>query len=238
MKPISIPFRHLSALCVGMCLSMAQLQALTNLVQNGEFEGTATGIIQDNDFTALFPQWTTQSNNDFDIDPQLSGASNNPANGSDGLPTGQHLEIRGSLNTGIITLTVVMPVDILPTATLRFDAWSRGLGYVATGRYRVVVSGTNNSDTGEIVMDTPRTAWTLNEEILTVATGDTVTVTWWETGTNNANRGLHIDDVQLLVTIIPEPGHIGALLGGAVLGVVAWRRRTRMILDNTCQPVV
>ncbi|MGF1679075.1 MAG: PEP-CTERM sorting domain-containing protein, partial [Candidatus Methylacidiphilales bacterium] len=180
------------------------------------------------------------SNNDFDIDPQLSGASNNPANGSDGLSTGQHLEIRGSLNnsTALITLTVLMPNDILPTATLRFDAWSRNSGYATTGRYRVVVSGTNNSDTGEIAMNTPRTLWTLNEQVLTVASGDTVTVTWRETGTNNANRGLHIDDVQLLVTIIPEPGHMGALLGGVVLGVVVWSRRNRAALDNTCQPVV
>jgi hypothetical protein len=231
---------------------------LTNLVTNGDFEATSTGIIAA-PTPGIGSQWTTESSNGFDVVGQAQRDA--PANGADAVATGNTLEIRGGINTGTITLTLMIPLNVVPganNATLDFDSFSRDMGIFwfwgasagteslqSTGRYRVQVSGGNTSDTGQVTVNNTSGNWTANSIPLSVASGDTVTVTFSETGSTTApffrnyspgplQAGLRIDDVQLLVDIaavstVPEPAHIGVSLLALLMGsslVKKFRRAT------------
>jgi hypothetical protein len=226
--------------------------ALTNLVTFSDFEGlqsrtsdpsnppgsiTPTNIGSDfaqyesDDFNTQYPQWNTQTDNDFQIQGQ--GTRSAPVNGADGSPTGNYLEILGRSDTGVITLTLDIPAGITAganNATLNFDSWSQNpTSYLTTGRYRIVVTGPNNTDTdtGLVTINNLTSAWKLNTDTFTVAAGDTVVVSWSETNNSKGWEGLRIDDVQLLVDIaaVPEPAHIGVLLLALLMGSSLLKKR-------------
>ena len=219
--------------------------ALTNLaIGNFDFEDTSVngvstpGIVDDLDFEAEYSQWST-GNNSFEI--LAEGSDGAPTTFSDGSNTGQSLEIRGGGGNGQITLIVSIPNDpnILPgsAAELRFEAWSQDDGsgsYDDSGTVRVRVNNVNQTTPGVFpvnsdIITTPSSAWTLNTIAFNVNPGDTVNVQWRDSGPNNNNFGLRIDNVQLLVDIIPEPGHVAAVMLGVLMLFTSWRKRIRPV---------
>lgn len=206
--------------------------ALTNLaIGNHDFEGTATGVIDDAAFEASYPQWSTAAN-DFEILAQ--GADSAPVNNSLGNPTGQSLEILGTLAGGQISLIIDIPSNVIAgsMAQISFQAWSLDDGtgdYFNSGRLRIddgpgPQPWINNGPATTI--NTTQSAWTLNTRSFQVDPGDTIYIQWRDNISRSANFGLRIDDVQMLVDVIPEPSHVGALTLLAFMLMSCWRRRS------------
>jgi hypothetical protein len=197
--------------------------ALTNLaIGNSGFEGTGTGIIDDAAFESSYPQWST-ADNEFEILAQ--GADSAPINNSLGSPTGQSLEILGTLSGGQISLIIDIPSNVIAgsLAQLSFQAWSLDDGtndYYNSGRLRIddgpgPQPWVNNGPQTNI--NTTLSAWTLNTRSFQVDPGDTIYIQWKDGINRTANYGLRIDDVQVLVNIVPEPGLIGVILLGLIM---------------------
>ncbi|MGF1678780.1 MAG: PEP-CTERM sorting domain-containing protein [Candidatus Methylacidiphilales bacterium] len=215
-----------------MFLARGSLEAqLTNLITQGDFETavvTAPGVSDGQFFTdAQFDNpgdenWISSTGNNYELWQQ--GFLGSPTLGSDGLPTGQHLEVRGQNSNGSVTISVVIPVGVLPgsEATLQYDAWMRTTLPVPQIRVRRnggILAGLNNA-----TITANNASWTQNTHIFTVSPGDTINIRFRNNTNNSTQSGLHLDDVQLLVTIIPEPGHVGAMLGAALLFSFLCRR--------------
>ena len=211
---------------------------LTNLaIGNFDFEDTSVngvstpGIVDDLDFEAEYSQWSTGANS-FEIVAQ--GSNGAPTTFQDGSSTGQSLEIRGQRN-GQITLVVDIPNDpnILPgaDAELRFEAWSEGgSAYEDTGTVRIRVNGTpvtgfNPASVNSASADSASNVWTLNTYAFNVSAGDTVDFQWRDSGASSTALGIRIDNVQLLVDIIPEPAQFGTLFVGSLMLILSLRRR-------------
>ncbi len=224
--------------------SLPAYGVVTNLVTNGNFSATGTGMIGA-PTPGIGSQWSTQAGNGFDVVGQ--GQRGAPANGSDANPTGNTLEIRGNQNAGVITLTLAIPNNIVigpNNATLNFDSFSRNSAFFGffpvnfqdTGRYRIQVSGSTNSDTGLLAINNTLNTWSANSVGFTVVAGDTVTVSWSETGSSSGflspaalDAGLRIDDVQVLVDIaavmaVPEPASIAMWCAGLFMLAAAGKR--------------
>ncbi|MBX2825397.1 MAG: hypothetical protein KTR33_11755 [Gammaproteobacteria bacterium] len=200
---------------------------ITNLAVNSEFEATGTGFP-----TSLGTGWSTNESN-FQLIAQ--GGRDAPSIGQDGNPTGNTLELRAFSSAAVVTLTVTIPANVaLQAATLHFESWSRdngGVDYSSTGRYRIRVSGSNTSDTGQVTINNQDANWIENTPTFNVQTGDTVVVDWTDVGPANAVRGLRLDDVQLLVDIVavmavPEPRMAGVVILGVLMLWLSWRRRS------------
>ncbi|MEM6885717.1 MAG: hypothetical protein AAF571_11845 [Verrucomicrobiota bacterium] len=233
-------YLRLLVTCMLLCgFSVSADAALTNLViGNFDFEDTlingsvaTPGIVDDIPFEAEYPQWSTAGNS-FQITAQ--GDDSAPTTFSDGTATGQSLQIRGNANNGQITLRVDIPNDpnILPgaDAELRFQAWTLDNGsgdYDDTGTVRirvnnVAVGGFNPASVGT---DDSGATWELNTFAFTVSAGDSVDFQFRDSGPFNNDFGLRIDQVQLLVDIIPEPSHAATLILGVLMLFSYWRRR-------------
>ncbi len=223
------------------CVALPQSHAtLTNLaIGNFDFEDTAgllsgPGQYDQAVFEAEYPQWDTAGNG-FEITTQ--GSNSAPTTFSGGAATGQSLEIRGNGNNGQITLIVAIPnnPNILPgaAAELRFQAWSEDNGatsYANTGTVRVRVNGVNQTTPAAATVtsntaNTASTAWTLNTIAFNVTAGDSVNIQWRDSGPSGRDFGLRIDDVQLLVNIVPEPSLIGSIMLGGIMAAGGLRRR-------------
>ena len=220
----------LCTLLLVICLQPTQA-ALTNLaIGNSDFEGTGTGIIDDAVFEASFPQWSTGSN-EFEILAQ--GADGAPTTLSGGAAAGQSLEILGTLSGGQISLIIDIPSNVVAgsQAQFSFDAWSLDNGsnsYFNSGRLRVddqpgPLPFINNGPA--TVINTTQSAWTRNTRLFTVNPGDTMYIQWTETVNTSNDFGIRIDDLQLLVEVIPEPGQVGALILAALMFYCTWLRR-------------
>ncbi len=219
----------------------------TNLVTFGEFEGLQSsssdptrgpinpiqtssefGIYAHDTFNTQYPQWSTQANNDFQI--QREGTRQANVTGADGNPTGNYLEVQGYVSSGVITLTITMPSNIIAganNAMLQFEASSRVASTQTTGRYSITAGASSVVNNATITNTTG--IWSANSIPFTVAANDTVVVSWRDTG-SSATQGLRIDDIRLLADIaaVPEPGLIGALLVLSAMVAVTWRRRWRV----------
>jgi hypothetical protein len=192
---------------------------ITNLVTNGEFESpTVVGSYQT--FSNIGTQWTSSTGNQFELWRQ--GFNNTPLNGTDGSASGQSMEVRGGSGSGTVTVTVNIPTDIQSgsQATLNFDAWNRGATQ-NTGRYQILVGAVS---LGTFTANTTSNQWVLNTRSFNVAAGDTVAVTFSDTSGSSTSLGLHLDEVELLVNLVPEPGLIGAVLTGLGLLLVSRKR--------------
>ena len=197
--------------------------ALTNLVSSGDFESPVnTGNVNQRGAGALGSQWTFSAGNSFELWRQ--GILGSPSLGSDGIATGQHLEVRGTSGTSTtnVTLSLTIPNQVVAgsSATLNFDAWNRGSNQ-STGRYQILVGG---SDLGTFTANTAAGIWTANTQSFAVSAGDTVSVIFTDSSGNSGGVGLHLDDVQLIANIIPEPGMMAVMLMGAMWFFTAWRR--------------
>jgi hypothetical protein len=208
---------------------------LTNLVVNGEFETPAVQTYAYNS-GILGTKWSTQSNNNFQIYAQ--GSNGSPTVGTDSptpLASGRHLEVRGNSTSGIITLTVIIPTNIAPSSNiiLNFDSWSRtGGGSSRTGgRYTITVNGSPvTGGATDTTITNVSNAWTLNSNTFAASAGNTVVVSWRESSGGNRDRGLRIDQVQLIADLVvlstvPEPSTIGALILLGVMTLSALHRR-------------
>ncbi len=207
--------------------------ALTNLaIGNSGFEGTGIGIIDDAVFEASYPQWSTADN---EMEILAQGADGAPVNNSLGNPTGQSLEILGTLSGGQVSLIIDIPSNVIAgsQAQLSFQAWSLDDGsgdYYNSGRLRIddgpgPQPWINNGPQTNI--NTTLSAWTLNTRLFTVNPNDTIYIQWRDSVNRTANYGLRIDDVQLLVDIaaVPEPSHIAVMILGAIMATSFYRQR-------------
>ncbi|MBX2825398.1 MAG: hypothetical protein KTR33_11760 [Gammaproteobacteria bacterium] len=162
------------------------------------------------------------------------GHNGSPTIGNDGLATGQHLEIRGNRSSGQITVTVDIPNDVRAgtLAEARFESWFNG-GTSGTIRVRRTNnSATNLINTNFSDVDSGGTAalnddWDLNSYTFTVSPGDRIQFRFRNNPRNNGDpaSGLHIDDVQLIVDIVPEPGQVATLLLAVVMASCWFKRR-------------
>ncbi len=216
-----------------MLASVETHAAMTNLVVNGEFESPSFSgdwAKYAHNSGALGSQWNTQSFNNFQLNRQGFRA---PTTGADSNPSGQYLEVRGDSSSGIITLTINVPSNIVAgsNATFNFDSHSlnNGGASLTSGVYRIQVAGVNAFDSTPTNTSNVSNAWRTYTQSLTLSPGDTVTVTWQETGGSNIGVGLQIDDVELLAQIVPEPATIGALSLAAFMFLSSMRRKRRYV---------
>ena len=194
------------------------------LVGNGEFETpTVTDTAQWELFDTVDP-WTTT---DERFELWLEGAvpaDTSPTTGSDGNPTGQHLQMLGDDDNTSSTITQSFVVPSLADGTwaFSFDAWKRGTGI---GTYSV-----SGSSSGSLVSATAiamsTSVWTSNTPtpLSAIVPNETITLTFTASG-DDANCP-HIDQVSFKAGIVPEPFSM-AFLGSAFVGVVACRLRKR-----------
>ena len=172
--------------------------AVVDLVVNGEFNDPFCAgpwcAINPGDV----PGWNTT---DSAIEFWPQGFLSSPTVGTDGLSTGQHLEINTHASRTIITQEIFVPLDIDTgvEAQFSFDAWSRNGG---TG-----LSSVNGSESGELISTTAialnGSVWTENSETFSLIAGETVTLSF-QTVTGNSWKTPHIDQVSLLISTLPE----------------------------------
>ncbi len=141
--------------------------ALTDLVVNGEFESPSVSGFQ---FPGEVPGWSS-SKGSFEI--WDGGILGSPALGSDGAPTGQHLEMDANFMP-TYSQSFVVPALNSNEATFSFDAWLRTPGL---SEYRVEgsVSGVL-VDTTSILSN--QDEWTANVHTLSVNAGETITISF------------------------------------------------------------
>lgn len=212
------------AIALALAASGAATAAPINLVTNGEFETPVitanAGAFQRFDDPLFVTGWT-------DDDPEVGielwrqGYLSSPSLGSDGAPTGQHMEVIARNSGTTVSQSFLVPLFVGPDAVFRFDAWRRGIDN--TGVYSVIgsISGTLIDQAAMILSGTQ---WALNERFLTVTPGEIVTISFVGLGLSNASP--HIDQVEFIVDgVVPEPGSL-LLLGGGLLGLLLARRRT------------
>jgi hypothetical protein len=208
---------------------------LTNILVGGDFESpvvTSPGVADGQFFTdPVFDtsgQWNSNGGNNYELWSQ--GFLSSPTLGSDGLATGQHLELRGQVSNGQIVINVDVPMDVHPisTAYVRFDSWFRTAGTNARIRIRKRL---NNTDPWTNVFNNVQfsgnnATWTANSYDFNVAAGERVQIRI-RNGPRNGNvqQGLHLDDVQVLVNIVPEPGLLGAILVGVFMMYLTWKKK-------------
>ncbi len=228
-------FRRFCVL-VAVLFPISSEAALTNILVGGDFESpfvTSPGVNDGQFFTdAVFDtsgQWNSNSGNNYELWSQ--GFLSSPTLGSDGLATGQHYELRGQATNGQLVINVDVPMNVHPisTAFVRFDAWFRGVGTDAVIRIRKRL---NNTGTWTTLYDEGFSAnnstWTANSYDFSVVAGDRIQIRLRNSPRNgDVQQGLHLDDIQVLVNIVPEPGVIGAWLIGAFMLCLTWKRRVR-----------
>ena len=213
-----------------------------DLVENGEFEVTDGVPFTNTRFTLNWPNWssinaTTFGAEFFEIWEQ--GAFGSPSLGSDGQPTGNHLE----LWENSLTDTDVMSVsaDALPTATVSFDYWWRTPGNIFS--FAVINTTTVTTVFQQILgPGTPNGTWEAFSQDITITPGDDYILSFFNFLPNDpcgpGNCGPHIDQVSFLVTI-PEPPYAGLAV---IAGVAAFplrkkrARRGRQSRRATAQP--
>ena len=161
-----------------------------NLVINGEFESPTVSSF------AIISQgidgWSSTLQR-FEI--WEAGFLSSPMLGSDGLGTGQHLEMDVDSNP-TFSQEIIIPAGASPQAEFSFDAWLRSSG---TSSYSV--SGTLSGTLVDISpINMSGSTWTRNAHSLTIIPGETVTLSFVQ-GSNTGGSGAHIDQVALVVDV-------------------------------------
>ncbi|MEM6883701.1 MAG: hypothetical protein AAF571_01625 [Verrucomicrobiota bacterium] len=229
---------------IGLFLGLAQAShgVLTNILVQSEFESPAvvgSQIFADSVFDqAGGENWGTggggagTGTNNYELWEE--GHNGSPTIGNDGLATGQHLEIRGNRSSGQITVVVTIPDDVRPgtMAEARFESWFNGGSSGAIRIRRTNNSATNFVNTTFSDVDSGGTTaldddWDLNTYTFAVSPGDNIQFRFRNSPRNNGDpaSGLHIDDVQLIVDIVPEPGQVATLLLALVMTSCWFKRR-------------
>lgn len=207
-----------AALVVAVMASGAAQAAPVNLVTNGEFE-TPGGVSSYTIFpTNGVPGWSTTGTG---IELWQQGFLGSPTTGSDGLATGQSLELNANSGNDSIFQLFTVPLEINSnSAVLSFDAWPRG---AAQGTVSLVgsVSGTILAPAA-IAMN--GSLWTPNLFNVTVTAGEAITLYFQALG-GNSSVSPHVDQVAFMVDV-PEPGALALLVAG-LMGLLLIRRRNR-----------
>ena len=194
---------------------------LIELLSNGEFESPNIGgadfsLISD----SLVDGWACSSGS---CEIWREGVFSSPTLGSDGLSTGQHLELNN--NAGFQITSQAALVDGDATGTFSFDYWDR----TGSGMISYTVNTTSGGTIAGGVIDLLDNAW-YNVTIagLSLFDGDVVSLSFVDTTFNGL--GAHIDQVSFLAdcqtcsVAVPEPSII-ALFGLGLLGLGFARRR-------------
>ena len=225
-----------AALAAGLSVfgwsQFAEASVMQQLVVNGEFEDPTCNRSWCAINPANVPGWNTT---DSAIEFWRQGSFRSPTQGSDGLATGQHLEINTHRGNRTITQEIFVPlnIDTGVAAQFSFDAWSRGN---SAGSYSVTgsASGVRVASTA---IDMNRSGWSENSHMFTLIAGETVTLSFKAIGGVTP----HIDQVSLLISTLPEaltsgvptpssdlpePGTL-ALFGFGLAGLGAASRRRR-----------
>ena len=208
----------MSAVLVAITASGGAHASPVNLISNGEFDAPA-GVTN----YTIFPTngvtgWSTTGSG---IELWQQGFLGSPTTGSDGLATGQSLELNANNGTDTIFQLFTVPLDITAnSAVLSFDAWPRGS---ALGTVSLVgtISGTILAPTS-IAMN--GSLWTPNLFNVTVAAGEAITLYFQALG-GNSSVSPHVDQVAFMVDV-PEPGTLALLVAG-LMGLLMIRRRKR-----------
>ncbi len=194
--------RLISSVIVLLLVCNSAHAVLVNLITNGEFESpTGTPNWFDIHPNGSVPGWTG-SGGSMEIWTQ-GIAAGQPTLGSDGMGTGQQVEVNVFFAPESISQSVVVPMLLTPDVVLSFDAWLRDIGGSAvTGSYSVV-----GSTSGALISSTPivmnTMTWTLNTSALFMPIpGETLTVSFTSTG--DAGNSTHIDQVALVANAVPE----------------------------------
>lgn len=200
-------------------VSSGAAQAMpVNLIANGEFDSP----VSVGSFTIFptngVPGWSTTGTG---IELWQQGFLGSPTTGSDGLATGQSLELNANSGNDSIFQLFTVPLEINSnSAVLSFDAWPRG---AAQGTVSLVgsVSGTILAPAA-IAMN--GSLWTPNLFNVTVTAGETITLYFQALG-GNSSVSPHVDQVAFMVDV-PEPGALALLVAG-LMGLLMIRRRNR-----------
>lgn len=206
----------MAAALVAIVVSGSAHAFSVNLISNGEFDAPA-GVTN----YTIFPTngvtgWSTTGSG---IELWQEGFLGSPTTGSDGLATGQSLELNANNGTDTIFQLFTVPLGITSnSAVLSFDAWPRGS---ALGTVSLVgtISGTILAPTS---MAMNGSLWTPNLFNVTVAAGEAITLYFQALGGNSAVSP-HVDQVAFMVDV-PEPGSLVLLIAG-LMGLLLIRRR-------------
>jgi len=209
----------LTAIFAGASISVA---APIDLVVNGEMEDP---IAQSGFFkfpNSNVPGW---SNTSSFVELWQEGNAGSPVLGTDGNPTGQHLELTTNSGGETVTQSFVIPNSSDGLADFSFDGWHRDgthVNFSIDGTF----SGTILADLLDVTVDagTPDHWTNFTANGLTVTPGETVTLSFWSTGApGNGDGGTHIDQVSF-VTIPAPPGAVALALGAGLIGLPRRRR--------------
>lgn len=206
----------MAAAFVAIIASGTALASPVNLITNGEFE-TPGGVTDYTIFpTNGVPGWSTTGTG---IELWQEGFLGSPTTGSDGLATGQSLELNANNGSDMVFQLFTVPLGITSnSAVLSFDAWPRES---ALGTVSLVgsISGTILAPTA-IAMN--GSLWTPNLFNVSVAAGEAITLYFQALGGNSAISP-HVDQVAFMVDV-PEPGTLALLVAG-LMGLLVIRRR-------------
>jgi hypothetical protein len=179
--------------------------ASINLIQNGEFEDpSGTGV----HVYGSIPAWT--SNQVIELWSQ--GIIGSPSFGSDGVATGQHLEITRFGTSQYISQSFIVP-DGVAIGDFSFDAWPRRASGVF---YDIVGSVSGDILNGYLSLSGLGGVWTnYTGTGLSIVEGEEISVSFRSNG--GGSEGAHIDGVTFNVVPLPP----AMLLFGSALVYLA-----------------
>ena len=176
---------------VSVSMFFCQMSAADSieLIANGEFEEDVVTSSFNKFQNAQVPNWTNSSGQ---VELWASAFQGSPLLGTDGNPTGQHLELSTNGSGEVTTQDVSIPNNSSGTAFLSFDGWAR------SGMQQINIELTG--DSGQIFSASfvvNNLTWThFDSGPIPVVAGENVEVKFTYEG---GDGGPHIDQVSLLV---------------------------------------
>lgn len=117
-----------ASILLGTLPAMSQAGVMVDLITNGEFEESNISPKKWGKATQV-SGWTNINEPHIELFAQGfgTGGLKSPVHGWDGRETGQHAEITGDTQNGVLSTTIVIPVNLMPgtLAELSFDLWNR-----------------------------------------------------------------------------------------------------------------
>ena len=210
---------RLSLLALAFLMPAATLHATPiELVVNGEFETPNTGgahtMLGNSDVTG----WSGTDG----LEIWNQGAYTSPTVGSDGLATGQHLEI-AKYFVSDVAMQVTGAISEDGFLDFSFDAWGRNASGV---KYSLTGSESGLLASGDHYFSGPANDWeAISLTGLSVLADDTFTL--WFQSIGGGSSGAHIDQVSLLYSPVPEPSTI-MLFGLGLVGLAGVHRKRKV----------
>lgn len=192
------------------------------MVTNGEFE--IHGPINPFGYqvsASSVTGWSFTPFGNVEIWPGSAGA---PALGTDGLATGDHLELQPLSAVHFTASQTFTLANDASTALFSFDMWPRlatpadGVIYTVQGTSSGIISS------GTFALENGTSSWHLYSDTLSVIGGEDITLTFENIGTQAA----HIDQVSFLVSsaAVPEPSAY-AMLALGLVGLCIYQKKRK-----------